>query len=187
MSRLVNKYCLYTSFFMMLISLSLSCEINSNSSLINYFTNEINEYGVEYHEILNTVDTINTQNVQYRVQYWPNFKKHLVVDEYHYQDSTFVDDFVFPELFHDFFYKRKFRDLLVEVSKEVRFAYIHKRNFDFNNVDLVYFYKGFDEGIKEYKEKGFDIYSGSEIPKNYSNWLYKINDQWAVLSPKKED
>jgi hypothetical protein len=187
MLRLVSKHFFNILLIMTMILLLLSCGVSTNSSLINYFTNEMSIYEVEYQKIIFTIDTIKTKNIQYKVHNWPKFKKHLRVDEYHVQDSTFVDDFVFPESFHHFFLKRQIAYLFVKLNKEVKFLYLHKENYDLNDVYLIYFFNGFDEGKKEYKEQGFEIYSGSQIPGNYSNWLYKINDNWAILSPKKED
>lgn len=182
-----NKRYIRSFFILMIISLFVSCRINSNSSLIEYFTYEIDKYGDNYQKIIYTLDTIKTQNIQFKVHNWPKFQKHLRVEEYHVQDSTFIDDFVFPESFYYFFSKRKITDVDVKVNSEVKFSYLHKRNYNFNQVFFIFFYNGFDEGKKEYKENGFDVYSGSEIPENYSNWLYKINDNWAILSPKKEN
>jgi hypothetical protein len=164
-----------------------SCRISSNDDLINYFANEINEYNNDYLIIVNVIDTIHTNNIQYRIHRWPNQKKHLKLDEYYMQDSTFVDDFVFPETLHGFMLDRKITNLIVKVKKEICFTYLHKRNHDFNDVYLMYFFKGFDANKEEYKKNGYEIFSGLERPKNYSNWLYKINENWAVLSPKKEN
>jgi len=169
-----------------LIPLLLSCRISSNKDLVNYFTNEVEVFSQEYDSIVSAIDQIKTKNVRYMIHRFPNSEKHLQVMEYFAQDSSFVEDFEFPERFHQFFLARKITGLLVEVKKEVQFSYLHKRNKGFGGVFLIYFYDGFNENKHDYKKKGFAIFESDEkIPKKQYNWLYKINQNWAILSKER--
>lgn len=107
--------------------------------------------------------------------------------EYFPQDSTFYNDLIFPEQLHGFLLRRKITNLFVKVNSDVCFTFLHKSNYDFRDVNLIYFFNGIDKGKVEYEKLGFEVFQNAEIPKNYGNWLYAINDNWGIISPKKQD